>query len=57
MRLYCIVVQYRENGGKNMTFKDIINYLNGVAWGPWMLILLVGTGIFLTWKLRFLLFV
>ena len=40
-----------------MTFKDIIDYLNGIAWGPWMLILLVGTGMFLTWKLGFLQFV
>ena len=39
-----------------MTFTDIINYLNGIAWGPWMLILMVGTGIFLTWKLGFLQF-
>ena len=40
-----------------MTFKDIIDYLNGIAWGPWMLILLVGSGMFLTWKLGFLQFV
>ena len=40
-----------------MTFKDIINVLNDIAWGPWMLILMVGTGIFLTWKLGFLQFV
>ena len=40
-----------------MTFKDIINYLNGIAWGPWMLILLVGTGVYMTWKLGFLQFV
>lgn len=39
-----------------MSFKEIIDYLNGIAWGPWMLILLVGTGIFLTWKLGFLQF-
>ena len=40
-----------------MSFTDIINYLNGIAWGPWMLILMVGTGVFLTWKLGFLQFV
>ena len=40
-----------------MTFTDVINELNAIAWGPWMLILMVGTGIFLTWKLRFLQFV
>lgn len=39
-----------------MTFKDIIGYLNNIAWGPWMLILMVGTGMFLTWKLGFLQF-
>ena len=39
-----------------MTFTDILNYLNGIAWGPWMLILMVGTGVFLTWKLGFLQF-
>ena len=39
-----------------MTFTDIINYLNGIAWGPWMLVLLVGTGVFMTWKLGFLQF-
>ena len=31
-----------------MTISDIVDYLNGIAWGPWMLILLVGTGIYLT---------
>ena len=25
-----------------MTINEIVNYLNGIAWGPWMLILLVG---------------
>ena len=25
-----------------MTLNEIVNYLNGIAWGPWMLILLVG---------------
>ena len=31
-----------------MTFSDFVDKLNGIAWGPWMLILLVGTGIYLT---------
>lgn len=34
-----------------MTFTDILGKLNDFAWGPWMLILLVGTGVFMTWKL------
>ena len=39
-----------------MTFSDFVNYLNGIAWGPWMLILLVGTGIYLTIRVGFLQF-
>ena len=39
-----------------MSFTDILGKLNDIAWGPWMLILLVGTGIFMTWKLGFLQF-
>ena len=39
-----------------MSFYSIIDKLNGIAWGPWMLILLVGTGIYLTIKLNFLQF-
>ncbi|WP_027964064.1 alanine/glycine:cation symporter family protein [Halalkalibacillus halophilus] len=30
--------------------------LSGIVWGPWLLILLVGTGIFLTFRLSFLQF-
>lgn len=33
---------------------EIINLLNGIAWGPWMLILLVGTGIYLTFRVGFI---
>ncbi|HHU93611.1 MAG TPA: sodium:alanine symporter family protein [Alcaligenaceae bacterium] len=33
---------------------DIIKAINGVAWGPYMLLLLAGTGLFLTIGLRFL---
>ncbi len=36
--------------------KDIVATLNGIAWGPWMLILLVGTGIFLTARLKLIQF-
>lgn len=34
----------------------IIEFLNGIVWGPPLLILLVGTGIFLTFRLAFLQF-
>ena len=37
-----------------MTFSEIVDRINGIAWGPWMLILLVGTGIYLTVRVRFL---
>ncbi len=39
-----------------MTFSDFINKLNGIAWGPWMLILLVGTGIYLSIRVGFIQF-
>lgn len=39
-----------------MTFPEIVNFLDGIAWGPWMLILLVGTGIYLSWRVNFLQF-
>ncbi len=35
---------------------DILNPINSVVWGPLMLILLLGTGLFLTFGLRFLTF-
>ncbi len=35
---------------------DILGTINGVVWGPIMLILLLGTGLFLTFGLRFLTF-
>ena len=37
-----------------MVFEQFINWLNGIAWGPWMLILLVGTGIYLSSRVGFL---
>jgi AGCS family alanine or glycine:cation symporter len=43
-------------GGENMTFETFIGKLNNFAWGPWMLILLVGTGVYLTIRLGFLQF-
>jgi len=39
-----------------MTINEIVNYLNGIAWGPWMLILLVGTGIYLSARVGFIQF-
>ena len=37
-----------------MSFEEIVSKLNSIAWGPWMLILLVGTGITLTCLVKFL---
>ena len=39
-----------------MTFADYVKILNDVAWGPWMLILLVGTGIYLSVRVGFIQF-
>lgn len=38
------------------TLTNLISTANSFVWGPWMLILLVGTGIFLTLRLGFLQF-
>jgi len=37
-----------------MNFSEIVTALNNLVWGPVMLMLLVGTGIFLTIRLKFL---
>ena len=37
-----------------MSFAEFIDFLNGIAWGPWMLLLLVGTGVYLTAKVGFI---
>ena len=39
-----------------MTVSDIVKYLNNIAWGPWMLVLLVGTGIYLSVRVGFIQF-
>ena len=39
-----------------MSFAEFVNYLNGIAWGPWMLILLVGTGVYLSARVGFIQF-
>ena len=35
---------------------QIIGFVNGIVWGPWMLLLLAGTGVYLTSRLGFLQF-
>ena len=37
-----------------MTFLDILETIDGWVWGPVMLVILVGTGIFLTVRTKFL---
>ncbi|WP_349409461.1 sodium:alanine symporter family protein [Pseudalkalibacillus sp. SCS-8] len=37
-------------------FEDVLGTISGWVWGPWLLILLVGTGIFLTIRIGFLQF-
>ena len=39
-----------------MTIERIFHFLNEIAWGPWMLVLLVGTGVYLSVRLGFLQF-
>ena len=33
---------------------DVLNQIDSIVWGPWLLILLVGTGVFLSCRLGFL---
>lgn len=35
------------------SINDFMNAVNGIVWGPFMIVLLVGTGIYLTIRLRF----
>lgn len=37
-----------------MSLSEIVNFLDGIAWGPWMLVLLVGTGIYLSARVGFI---
>ncbi len=39
-----------------MTIQEIVKVLNDIAWGPWMLLLLVGTGVYLSCRVGFLQF-
>ena len=36
------------------TIEQLLNEINGIVWGPPLLILLVGTGIYFTFKLKLL---
>ncbi len=44
----------KSEGRENMSFADILSAVNDFVWGPVMLVLLVGTGVFLTIRLKFL---
>ena len=37
-----------------MRMLDLLNQIDAIVWGPWLLVLLVGTGIYLTIRLRLL---
>lgn len=39
-----------------MNFEELIQKLNDLAWGPWMMLLLVGTGIYFTYRVGFIQF-
>ena len=39
-----------------MTIEEIVGQLNNIAWGPWMLLLLVGTGVYLSCRVGFIQF-
>lgn len=39
-----------------MNFEELIQKLNDLAWGPWMMLLLVGTGIYFTCRVGFIQF-
>ena len=41
-------------GRESMSFADVLSTVNNFVWGPVMLVLLVGTGVFLTIRLKFL---
>ena len=39
-----------------MSLEEIVKILNDIAWGPWMLLLLVGTGVYLSVRVGFIQF-
>ena len=42
-----------ETGGIHM-LTDVLNQIDSIVWGPWLLVLLVGTGVYLSIRLGFL---
>ena len=36
------------------SIEQVLNHINGIVWGPPLLILLVGTGVYFTFKLKLL---
>ena len=51
--IVCGVVN-RNDSGEVFMLADVLNRIDSIVWGPWLLILLVGTGVFLTCRLGFL---
>jgi len=55
MDTYPIIIGFLDNLIAG-SLSNFISILNDFVWGPWMLVLLVGTGLFLTLRLRFMQF-
>lgn len=51
--IVCGVVN-RNDSGEVFMLADVLNRIDSIVWGPWLLILLVGTGVFLSCWLGFL---
>lgn len=51
--IVCGVVN-RNDSGEVFMLADVLNRIDSIVWGPWLLILLVGTGVFMTCRLGFL---
>ncbi len=51
--IVCGVVN-RNDSGEVFMLADVLNRIDSIVWGPWLLILLVGTGVFLSCQLGFL---
>lgn len=51
--IVCGVVN-RNDSGEVFMLADVLNRIDSIVWGPWLLILLVGTGVFLSCRLGFL---
>lgn len=48
------VVNLEDSGEVVSMLVDVLNQIDSIVWGPWLLILLVGTGVFLSCRLGFL---